>query len=384
MGEEVSVIEKHKKDRKQKSARKTLMKKIIILLVVVLIALPISAFTRTKPLGESPDYEMESSVQPYKYQYAEASTSDTSTPLDVLADPSHASFVNAKDTTDNPYGTTAGFIDKEGKQTILLTPTTAMHVADASGYNGMELSAQIDPAIASSSDGLTFNIQAVRADGGIANMYSEEMSSTTTINETIPLQDDIDVSYYKFSISNNKDQNDNGDWLLISSLTFSYDATTEFLKAAKAADTPDDFSLIDNRDTGRCWFEGVKETTDTPYGFNAGFIDDESIGGAVILLPNTAMWLGGTEEYSTLTLTYKIHPWVAKSSDGCVVNVDAVKDGESTSIYQKQISSTDEVTENIDISATNTCDYYRIYLTNTKDMNEDGDWLVFTDVELKK
>lgn len=98
------------------------------------------------------------------------------------------------------------------------------------------------------------------------------------------------------------------------------------------------WNLADHMDT--VTVSGLAESGDYPYGYNAGAIEDDEVGRAVLLTPDTSIVLEGTiSGEAALELEYGIHPWVAADSDGAILNLD-VTSAEETQSYTYEVGGT--------------------------------------------
>lgn len=124
-------------------------------------------------------------------------------------------------------------------------------------------------------------------------------------------------------------------------------------------------------------FEGSEKTSDNPWGYTTGIIDTDFAGECILLNPNTSVTLNIPENLDSLNLAFKIHPWVAESSDGAGIivqyldlNQNIVKEicldvinGEEWFSYS--IESIDENDTNV-----------RLTCNNGKNNNDTADWVI--------
>lgn len=88
------------------------------------------------------------------------------------------------------------------------------------------------------------------------------------------------------------------------------------------------WNLQDHMDSDQVTIEGRTESSDYPYGYNAGAIEDDQVGRAVLLTPDTAIgWEGVVGEDASLILGFFLHPWVADDSDGALLIVTVTVGG---------------------------------------------------------
>lgn len=76
-------------------------------------------------------------------------------------------------------------------------------------------------------------------------------------------------------------------------------------------------------------FEGSEKTSDNPWGYTAGIIETDFAGECILLNPNTLVTLNVSEDWELLNLAFKIHPWVAESSDGAGIVVQFLDSDEN-------------------------------------------------------
>lgn len=140
----------------------------------------------------------------------------------------------------------------------------------------------------------------------------------------------------------------------------------------------DTWSLAEHMDSESVIVEGLVESEDYPYGYNVGSIEDEQVGRAILLTPDTSIGVEGTvSEESALTLCYFLHPWVAEDSDGALLNISITGNGvERDYVYEV---GADMEKQTIDLG-----EYadkpVRILLSvsNGEGCNADCDWIILS------
>ncbi|HBA49868.1 MAG TPA: hypothetical protein DCZ91_19155 [Lachnospiraceae bacterium] len=156
------------------------------------------------------------------------------------------------------------------------------------------------------------------------------------------------------------------------------------MKAARLArlDEPvnqeaDVWSLLGHMDSDKVSLEGRKEDSDYPYGYNVGAIEDEQVGKAILLTPDTAIeWEGILSEDASLTIDFFLHPWVADGSDGALLSVAVISGGtvhdyvyEVSANLQNETISLEEFSGEVQIKLT---------VVNEEGRNKDCDWVILT------
>ena len=129
-----------------------------------------------------------------------------------------AKFINAKETEDNPWGTTAGIIEYDGSvPSILLTPNTGVCLyRREEDEDTMALSVEIHPWVRESSDGADLVICALNSAGDV--LYTEKISLVENKGRTKCLLDwklVPEVAAYRLQCGNGGKNNDDCDWVLI-------------------------------------------------------------------------------------------------------------------------------------------------------------------------
>lgn len=125
-------------------------------------------------------------------------------------------------------------------------------------------------------------------------------------------------------------------------------------------------------------FEGVKETTDTPWNFNAGIFDMEGEGACILLTPNTAVTVANLEDIDSLSFRYEIHPWVKDASDGAglliwILDVDENIIDEFTA----EVKCNNEWQNyELDLDKYENAESVKIQCNNGENGDDSGDWVV--------
>lgn len=84
---------------------------------------------------------------------------------------------------------------------------------------------------------------------------------------------------------------------------------------------------------------GYMETSDYPYGHNAGMIEDDEVGKAILVTPGASVEIPVIrEDKNVLSFECLIHPWVSKDSDGCSLLL-SVTDDENIHEYKYELDS---------------------------------------------
>lgn len=127
------------------------------------------------------------------------------------------SFDNCVETTDNPWGTTAGLIDVDdiGK-CILLTPNTSFTIKDLTSDSLVSLEAEIHPWVAESSDGAGINVWIMDENGEI--LKTDEISIDSGrgwCSIQYSIGEIENATQIKFLCNNGKADDDSCDWVII-------------------------------------------------------------------------------------------------------------------------------------------------------------------------
>lgn len=149
-----------------------------------------------------------------------------------------------------------------------------------------------------------------------------------------------------------------------------------FLKTLELPMQDEVWNLADYMDSDYILVNGKMESEDYPYGYNIGVIEDNAVGRAVLITPNTSVEFKAQISKATdLRMDFAIHPWVAENSDGAIINisVDSEKDEET---YSYDVSGAEKEAV-IDLN-----DYIgrkvlvRVWISNAEENNENCDWMI--------
>lgn len=127
------------------------------------------------------------------------------------------SFDGNQETTDNPWGMTAGWFEMEGEgKCILLTPNTSVQLNDVDPNMTLSFDYEIHPWVKDKSDGVGVLVWVLDSEDSI--LFKEDISVNCQ-NEWQGYQ--LDISQYdgaakvKLYCNNGENENDDGDWLII-------------------------------------------------------------------------------------------------------------------------------------------------------------------------
>ncbi len=134
----------------------------------------------------------------------------------------YISYEGHVETTDNPWGVTAGTFDMEGEGTCaFLTPNTAIILNNVNATGNLNFSYKIHPWMQETSDGVGFIIWLLDENDTI---LSTSDFYVTSENEWVECQMDIasypSVSKVKILCNNGKNGDDSGDWLIIRNIVY--------------------------------------------------------------------------------------------------------------------------------------------------------------------
>lgn len=124
-------------------------------------------------------------------------------------------------------------------------------------------------------------------------------------------------------------------------------------------------------------FEGVRNTEDTPWNFNAGVIDVDG-NECFLLTPNTSMTLKDISKEATVSFEYEIHPWVRENSDGAGLLV-WVLDSEDNILFEDNIiveNSVEWCTYELNIKEYPKAVSVKIYCNNGQNNDDSADWVI--------
>lgn len=141
-----------------------------------------------------------------------------------------------------------------------------------------------------------------------------------------------------------------------------------------------------------CFDDGIvdnfKKTEDNPWNKNIGKIEDDVIGESILMTPNTSVVFSRTlDENNTLLCEYMIHPWMKEVSDGADLTF-VITDKDSGDVYveKKVFVSKEDNHKKLGFSLKD-CEGkavdIKIVAGNGENDNTDGDWIVFTKLEIE-
>lgn len=118
-------------------------------------------------------------------------------------------------TEDNPWNTTAGYIQIEENNFIFLTPNTSVELLDVNCNENLEFSCEIYYAVQGVSDGVGLLIRVLDDENNIIHEEEIEVGNTDKKECCIMLSKYEKATKIRFLCNNGTEDNDNGDWLLI-------------------------------------------------------------------------------------------------------------------------------------------------------------------------
>lgn len=126
------------------------------------------------------------------------------------------SFEGSQETSDNPWNTTAGWIDtEEDGRCIFLTPNTATFF-EITGVETLSFDCEIHPWVKASSDGAGILVWVMDNEDTI--LYQEEIfvdAKDSWKKVELDLRPYKSVEKIKILCNNGKNEDDNGDWVLV-------------------------------------------------------------------------------------------------------------------------------------------------------------------------
>ena len=124
-------------------------------------------------------------------------------------------------------------------------------------------------------------------------------------------------------------------------------------------------------------FDGAAGSEDIPWKYTAGIFDMDW-GRSILLTPNTAVNLQGTEGNDLWSFEYRIHPWVNDGSDGAGLVVWILDDRENILFSDElYVDSQDDWQEyHIELNTWNSADKIRILCNNGRLNNDECDWII--------
>lgn len=136
------------------------------------------------------------------------------------------------------------------------------------------------------------------------------------------------------------------------------------------------WNLFDHMDSDETVLWGRTESTDYPFGYNVGLIEDEEVGCSVLLTPDTKLTTNCTvPETASLELSFQIHPWVSDDSDGALLHITITSmSGNQEFVYKAEKALYTEVLSLNEFGAGNL--QFEFTVTNEEDKNENCDWVI--------
>lgn len=160
-------------------------------------------------LKETPEQE---SSQPVEQEMSQSPLGETAINLDSII------YEGSIATDGNPWKTTAGTIDLEDRgKSIFLTPNTTALLSNVSEMNEIAFSYEIHPWVKESSDGAGLVIWLMDAQNNIIHEEEIVISASDDMKEfRIDLTQYEGVTKIKFLCNNGTNENDSGDWVVLS------------------------------------------------------------------------------------------------------------------------------------------------------------------------
>lgn len=127
-------------------------------------------------------------------------------------------------------------------------------------------------------------------------------------------------------------------------------------------------------------FQGVEETSDNPWNFNAGIIDMDGEGKCILLTPNTAVIISVDGVMDKLNFGYEIHPWVKELSDGAELLIQLL-DKDGNIIYDEKVmvdSHSEKKSYELSINEYGKVQKIKIVCNNGNQNDDNGDWVVLS------
>lgn len=155
-------------------------------------------------------------------------------------------------------------------------------------------------------------------------------------------------------------------------------------QAAKTTETGiQDSALVEEGIWSDAVFEGVKETTDTPWNFNAGIFTMDDVGSCVLLTPNTSVSLNIPQDADSLSICYEIHPWMKEISDGAGM-VIWIMDKNDNILSESTVSvnaGDERQVCKLDLSELKDAYSIKILCNNGNNNDDSGDWVVIREAQ---
>lgn len=160
------------------------------------------------------------------------------------------------------------------------------------------------------------------------------------------------------------------------------------LKQARTDNMPEQqakneiWNLFDHMDSDETILYGRTESTDYPFGYNLGFIEDEEVGRSVLLTPDTKLTANCTiQEAASLELSFQIHPWVSDDSDGALLHITVTSMSKNQEfVYEAEKTLYTQVLSLSEFGAGNL--QFEFTVTNEAGKNENCDWVIIRQFSL--
>lgn len=152
---------------------------------------------------------------------------------------------------------------------------------------------------------------------------------------------------------------------------------------SKESQIQTDWYLADHLDDESVIVSGYQESSDFPYGYNVGKIEDDVVGNAILITPGTSITaLGSFDSTSFLHFNYILHPWTAQNSDGAILEITIKGNGNK----DKYTFDVKDSFQNESIPLEKYIADENILITfsvqNEQGNNDQCDWLVLKDVTI--
>lgn len=175
------------------------MKKSLIIMMIAIVSMVISWY-----IGQS--------------VHTNADRNSTSGDLEAVNNSNQnisIEFEGSEQTSDNPYGFTAGMIEFEGENYIFLTPNTACILYNLSKVKNVSLALELHPWVASGSDGAGIDVIAYYEDGSNEQMETIFLeNSKGKINKSYNILE-RKIEKIVLNCQNGTNNNSDADWVMI-------------------------------------------------------------------------------------------------------------------------------------------------------------------------
>lgn len=157
----------------------------------------------------------------------EASATNEGNQISVLSNEAILDMVEYEgsvETTDNPYGYTAGnILLNDTDNCILLTPNTGAHIKIEGKIQELSFHYQIHPWVKDLSDGLGIVIWIMDENDEILDTIEIDVPKEgDELDKSLDLSEHDNASKFKIMCNNGKNNDDSGDWLVISNIECKY------------------------------------------------------------------------------------------------------------------------------------------------------------------